>query len=353
MAKALIPAREAGREIALPEQLIAKAKDYAVHARAARTRKRYKECWRDFERWCETHGREPLPASVETVVAYATWMGAGRNDGKTLAVNTISQALSAIKLAQRTAGYTFDSDSPILKEVMKGIRRAIAKERTIRRVKPLMQEDLRDMLEQLRPDVLREARDAALLALGWAGALRRSELVGLDWGELGTGTGFVSVDEKGLTITLMTSKASQDAAQTVAIPRAFAPLICDAVENWVNVAPIPRGTPLFRGIFGRGAKVLGAKPLHAYTVACVIKRRVQLLANAKGRRRLKKDEVAALVEQFSGHSMRVGFVTSAAARDVPTHRIKEQTRHKSDAMVSVYIREVDKFKNSGLKGVGF
>lgn len=346
-----------GGEIALPDDLIAKAKGYAVEARAERTRERYRQCWVAFTRWCEDNGRSPLPAGVETVAAYATWLASGRDNGKPLAASSITQALSAIKLAQRTAGHPFDSEAPVLKEVMRGLRRAIAKTRTIRRVKPLTQEDLRAMLEQLRPDVLREARDAALIALGWAGALRRSELVGLDWGALGKtrgACGYVVADEKGLAITLMTSKASQDTAQTIAVPRTFAPSLCAAVEDWVLSAKIGKGDPMFRATLGTAdSKTLAKERLRAPEVARIIKRRIHLLARAKGRKRLTKAEVAELVKQFSGHSMRVGFVTSAAERDVPTHRIREQTRHKSDSMVSIYIRNVDQFKNSGLKGVGF
>jgi integrase len=75
-----------------------------------------------------------------------------------------------------------------------------------RQARPLMADDLRALVETLRPLIPAEARDAALLAVGWAAALRRSELIGLDWQSRGTGTGFVRLDERGLVVTLMASK---------------------------------------------------------------------------------------------------------------------------------------------------
>jgi len=352
----LVPLTER-TEIALPSELLGKAEEFVVNSRAARTRKEYERCWREFEVWCDKNGRSSMPAGMETVIAYTTWMGSGRDDGRLLAVSTVAQALAAIGMMQRYGGYTFDSRNPVLAEVMKGIRRATAQQRVIRRVRPLVQEDLSDILKGLRPDALRDLRDGALIALGWAAALRRSELVGLDWGEHGAGTGFVSTDDVGLTVTLMTSKGSQDAAETILVPRVDAPLLCNAVENWVRVAGISRGTPLLRRILGREdeGKTVGPDRLDDSSVPRIIKRRIEMLAKSRraGRKRMSKAEVADLVRAFSGHSMRVGFVTSAAGCDVPTHRIKQQTRHKSDEMVALYIREVDKAKNSALKGVGF
>jgi integrase len=365
---ALVPVLSHGTEIALPEDLIASAKGFAKQSRAAATRRNYGIWWKDFTGWCQTHGRQPLPASVETVVAYVTWLASGNrpgrwgtSQGKPLAPASIDQALAAVKLAQRTAGYLFDSDAPLLKEVTKGIRRASAQTRTVRRVKPLMKQDLSDILEGLDPALLREARDAALLALGWAGAMRRSEVVGLDWRRLGTAEdeerrGFVTIDDTGITITLMTSKASQDTAQTIIVPRDFAPLLCKAVENWIEVAKIGKGTPLFRPIEGKAdGKRVGSGRMTAGHVARIVKRRIHVLikARSKGRNKMSREEIGTLTAMFAGHSMRAGYATSAAEADMPAYRIKQQTRHKSDAVLNGYIRDVDKRTKSGLKGVGF
>ena len=136
----------------------------------------------------------------------------------------------------------------------------------------------------------------ALLALGWAAALRRSELVSLDWQKLGAGGGFVCIDERGVLVTLMASKASQE------------------------------------------------------SVALIVKSRVKDLVKQRGRSEAEADE---LVELISGHSLRAGYATSAAARNMPAYRIQSHTRHKSAEMVAGYIREADKWSKSGLDGVGF
>jgi integrase len=93
--------------------------------------------------------------------------------------------------------------------VWKGISNTKARKETARKAKPLLANDLRDLIEGLDHRCASGARDAALLALGWASALRRSELVSLDWYKLGTGGGFVRVDDRGIVVTLTASKASQ------------------------------------------------------------------------------------------------------------------------------------------------
>lgn len=351
MSTELVVAETGTTELALPSDLIDRARDFAVNARSERTRKEYARCWRQFEAWCSKHHRLALPASIETVVAYVTWLADGGDKGKPLAVSSIEQALAAIKLAQRMGGYPFDTKNAALVTVMKGIRREIAKTRLIRRVKPLMADELRVVLESLNPTVLREARDAAVIGLCWAAALRRSELVGLDFGKLGSGTGFVSIDDKAITITLMTSKGSQDTAQTVVVPRIYAPLSAQAFDTWVALANIEPGTPIFRAVIGKGeSKRIAATRMCNRTVARIIKQRVKVLA--KGRK-LSKESIKAFVELFSGHSMRVGYVSSARTRRMDRGDVMRHTRHKTERMIEIYDRAVDKAgERSGLNGVG-
>jgi integrase len=189
-------------------------------------------------------------------------------------------------------------------------------------------------------------RNAALLTLGFGAALRRSELVGLDWQELGTGTGFVRIDERGILITLARSKASQDKAETVVIPRADFEPACEALEAWAARAQLQPGEPIFRAVNNRHA--IAAERLTAHSVSRIVKRAMRDIARKRGK---TIEEAKETVRRFSGHSLRAGFVTSAAAVDVPPLRIAQHTRHKSLEMVNRYCREADKYSRSALKGI--
>jgi integrase len=190
-----------------------------------------------------------------------------------------------------------------------------------------------------------------MLSLQWSGALRRSELVGLDWEKLGTGRGFVSLSDEGITITLMTSKASQTQAETVVVPRIDMPTACTALEHWIAMGQIAPGTPIFRRIRAT-AKVVGPNRLQVQAVNDTMKRCIVLLDKIGGKK-LTKEQKKALMQDYSGHSARAGYATSAARRNVPSYRIQAQTRHKSADMVQKYVREGERFSHSGLKGVGF
>ena len=193
----LVPHNRAGA-VALPDALIDQARDLAERSLSKRTREEYARCWAKFQTWCNTNGQRAVPCELGTLAGYITWLTKGQGIGRPLAISSINQAISAIKMAHRDHGTPLDSDHPILQKVWTGARREIAAKRTIRRVSPILSADLREILEMLRKDHLREARDAAILAVGWGAARRRSELVGLDWQEPGDGTGFMRADGDGI-----------------------------------------------------------------------------------------------------------------------------------------------------------
>jgi integrase len=305
-------------------------------ARAKRTREAYARAWALFTAWCKANGRKPLPALPETIAAWMTALADG-DQGPPRAQRTIDQYLSAVIVAHRTAGFPSDRKHPLVAETWRGISNAKAKTEVDRAARPLVSIDLRDLLRGLRLDIPADARDAALLSVGWAAALRRSELVGLDWQTLGDGVGFVTVDERGVVVTLAQSKSSQAEAVTVVIPCADMPTACASLEAWSDVAKLEPGQPVFRSVDQR--QIIGEVRLTDRSVARILKSRVRALLRLRGKTKGEADE---LVARFSGHSMRAGYVTSGAAMDIPSYRLQQHARHKSSAMVAVYVREAEK-----------
>ncbi len=241
------------------------------------------------------------------------------NAGKAPA--TISSYLAAVVVAHRTAGHAIDRKSPLIADVWQGIART--KARPARQARPLLALELRDLLDGLADEDPADVRDAALLSIGWAAALRRGELVGLDWQQQGAGRGFVSIDERGISITLIRSKASQEKPVLIAVPAADMPEAVAALEHWAERAGIKPGSPVFRGINRHGQ--VSAQRLTDRSVARIIKDRVHDAARRRG--------------------------MSEAEADVPQYRIQQHTRHKTAEMVARYVREADKWGKSGLKGV--
>jgi integrase len=340
--------RRDGGEVALPADRVEAARDYARAAHAKRTQDAYARAWASFAGWCAAHYLEALPAAPETVAVWLTALADGDGNRKPLARSSINQALSAVIMHHRDARFTLDRKHAAITKVLKGINNTKARQQTVRKAKPLLADDLRALVDGLDQRIASGARDAALLALGWAGALRRSELVSLDWQKLGTGGGFVCVDERGIVVTLMASKASQDQAESIVVPRQHMPKACQALEAWATVAKLAADAPVFRYVDRH--QHIAAERLTDGSVARIVKARVKALIKQRGRSEAEADE---LVELISGHRLRAGYATSAAARNMPAYRIQSHTRHKSTQMVTGYIREADKWTKSGLDGVGF
>lgn len=335
-------------ETPLSASLAAATRSYRAQARADNTVTAYRDAWHRFTAWCAREGRDALPASVETVAAWIAALAAGR-DGAPRSRSTINVYLSAVVSAHRAAGHSLDRKHPLIAETWAGISRAKAKTHEKRQARPLMAEDLRELLSSLSPKLLADARDAALLALGWAAALRRSELVGLDWEKRSAGDGSVTIEEgRGLVVSLPTSKGSQTEGVSVVIPCEDMPITCEAIERWAQIAKLAPGEPVFRPI-DKGQRLQPGR-LTGRSVARIVKVRIRELAQARGKTREEAEE---LVQQFSGHSMRAGYATTAGAADMASYRIMQHTRHKSHEQVAGYIREGQKWTKSGLKGIGF
>src|SRR5262249_45709943 len=203
-------------------QLVAggSADEFAWASKAPATWIQYASALRLFDRWCEKRGLSAIPADVDTVRQYLRHLV---TTGRT--VSSVETCLTAITTAHRLRGLSFDRAS--LRDTLKGIRRA--RGTTPRQAKPILTDDLRGLLGALDATRAVDARDGALLAIGWAGALRQSEIIALDWARQGDGDGFLVRDRRGITITLRRSKTSQAKPVTIIIPAADMPTACEMI----------------------------------------------------------------------------------------------------------------------------
>jgi site-specific recombinase XerD len=284
-----------------------------------KTQKRYRDAWAIFAAWCNEQGLKSLPAEPATVAAYlAVRADAGRK------VLTIELELTAIGEAHTAAGHESPRRHPAVAATRKGIRRRLGMAPAQKDA--LSTANLKAMLAAL-PDRLIGIRDRAILLLGFAGALRRSELVGLDVGDL-------AFCAEGLLVTLRRSKTDQEGfGRSIGIPFSTDAGLCPvrAVRAWLDAAKISEG-PVFREVPRIGE--LGRQRLASRVVATVVKR----AALAAGLNASK----------LAGHSLRAGYATSAAQAGKPVFVIQQQTGHKSVAMVSRYVRALDLFKDVGV-----
>jgi integrase len=303
-------------------EIAADARDYVAASRAENTTRVYRTGWAQFTAWCDEHGVTPLPAGPETVACYVADLA------RVAKPATIDLRLAAISAAHRAARYDTPTKEEAVRLVRRGMRRTLGTAQ--RQVRPLTVPDLRAMLQGLGTDPA-GCRDRALLLLGFAGALRRSELVGLDVADVTEGT-------DGLTVRLRRSKTDQEGAgRTVGVPFGSNPVTCPvrAWRAWLELSSITEGAA-FRPVDRHGR--IGATRLSAQAVALVLKRHA-------GRAGLDPAEVA-------GHSLRAGLATSAAAAGVPERVIAATTGHRGTVMLRRYIREGSLFRENAASAVG-
>lgn len=298
------------------------ASEFLTNAKAANTRKAYAADWDDFLHWCRRFRRTPLPALPETVACYLADCAAR------LKPSTLQRRLATISEAHKTAGHESPTRSAKVRLVWAGIRRQLGAAQDHR--KPVLTPHLRAMLDAL-PDSLVGVRDRALLLLGFAGAMRRSELVGLDVADL-------AHTDDGLVVLVRKSKTDPTGVgRKIGIPFGTCPETCPvkAVTAWLDESKIDDG-PLFRRVDRYG--FVSDTRLCDRTVAEVVKR--SLAAAGKSARR------------FSGHSLRAGLITQAAMNGVSERAIADQSGHKSLLVLRRYIRDGSLFRENAAAKVG-
>ena len=304
----------------LATELAAKVHRYASASITEGTRAGYRRYFSYFTDWCERHGYRNLPASGETITLYLAEV-ANRYQPK-----LISQILTAIGYAHRAVGLTFDRSRFDL--ILRGIARTYGL--PSKQAAAISINQLRKMVTGL-PDTPIGARDRLLLTLGFAGALRPGELVGLNIGRLdGDSLGLLEVRADGLRLTICRMFGGHEPI-IKAIPRGGSPCPVEALERWLALTEINHG-PVLRG-FNPGGVLRGR--LNGQTVTKVIKKALYAEALKSG---LDPEAARNRMDGFNGHSLRVGFVTSAVRAGASSESIARHVGWKSIYMVGHYRR---------------
>jgi site-specific recombinase XerC len=238
----------ASTALALEPNLAEAVRQVIGAAESANTRRAYAAQAAKFAAWCKRRGTSALPATPAIVATYLVDLAATGADPskppKGAKVATVGLALAAIAASHRAAGLELDTRAREIRAAMKGIRKTYAAPQAqAEALKPTM---VRGILATL-DDTPLDRRDAALIALLFAGALRRSEISGLDYAAAGKGDGYLTLTDEAVEIVLLRSKARTDVS-TVRVPRAENPGLVAALERWIAVAGIAAGDPLFRSI---------------------------------------------------------------------------------------------------------
>ena len=331
---ALLPSagRLSGRLAALAET----AKDYARSAQADNTQRAYAADWKMFASWLRRQGLPETPPDPEAVGLYLASQVERR--GAELSVATLERRLSGIAWRYRQLGEPLEIRDRHIATVLAGIRRRHG--RPPAQKAAIFADELLAMLATLEMD-LRGLRDRAILAIGFAGGLRRSEIVGLDCGPRQTedGSGWVELFPEGALLTIRGKTGWRD----VEIGRGSRPDTCPValLETWLRLGRISHG-PLFRPIARKNGGVSGERLTDKHVVRLV--KTCALAAGlrgdlAEGERRLA----------FGGHSLRAGLASSAQIEEA---HVQKHLGHASAEMTRRYQRKRDRFQVNLTKAAG-
>ena len=298
------------------------------NSKALNTVRAYKSDFEDFSLFCLKNNFNNLPSEPKVVSLYLTHLSS--RDSK---ISTIKRRLVSIGVIHKMKGHYLDTKHPVIIENLMGIRR---RKGTIQKgKKPLLINDLKILIDVINkenePDI-KKLRNKALLIIGFSGGFRRNEIVSLDVED-------VEFVFEGVKITVKRSKTDQYGEGMVkAIPHFDNSLYCpvSTLQRWLNISKIKKGS-LFRR-FLKGS-VLSDKRLTDQSIALIIKNYL----------------VKAGIDcsNYSGHSLRSGFATSAAEAGAEERSIMNMTGHKSTDMVRRYIKEANLFKNNALNKIKF
>lgn len=286
--------------------------DYLNQQLAPSTVRAYRSDWQQFQTWCAARQREALPATPETI---ALFLASQADDG--LSVSSLERRLAAIRLAHDVAGLLLPTSHKLVRGAMAGIARQHGRQSTPKT--PILAEQIKTLIATI-PDTTAGCRDRALLLFGFAGALRRSELVAIRVEDL-------AIEIDGLKLTLPRTKTDPEGrGQVVPILRGRAVCPIRALNDWLTHAGIETG-PVFVRLDRGGQPCLG-KALSSQTVALIVK--------------WYTFKAGFDPAGYAGHSLRRGFATQAAMNGVTPYKLRAVTRQTLETL-QAYIDDAEAF----------
>ena len=295
-------------------------------SKAVNTVRAYKSDFNDFGMFCAQNGFKSLPSDPKIVSLYLTHLST-----KNAKMSTLKRRLVSIGVIHKLKGHYLDTKHPAIIENIMGIKR---RKGSIQKAKkPILINNLKEIInviDQQSKEEIKKLRDRSIILIGFSGGFRRNEIVSLDFDDLD----FV---EEGLKINIKRSKTDQFGEGFIkALPYFDSSQYCPVVslKKWIEISKIKSG-PVFRR-FVKGSK-LSENRLTDQTVALLIKEYLNLAGIDS--------------KNYSGHSLRSGFATSAADSGVEERSIMAMTGHKSTEMVRRYIKEANLFKNNALNKI--
>ena len=298
------------------------------NSKAKNTIRAYKSDFEDFSLFCAKNGLKSLPSEPTIISLYLTQLST-----KNFKMSTLKRRLVSIGVIHKLKGHYLDTKHPSIIENIMGIKRRKGSIQTAK--KPILINSLKkivNVIDQQKKEEIKKLRDRSIILIGFSGGFRRNEIVSLDYEDLD----FVP---EGLKITLRRSKTDQFGEGSLkALPYFDNPQYCPvaSLQKWVEISKIISG-PLFRR-FTKGSK-LSKNRLTDQTVALLIKEYLKIAGIDS--------------KNYSGHSLRSGFATSAAESGAEERSIMNMTGHKSTEMVRRYIKEANLFKNNALNKLKF
>ena len=295
-------------------------------SKANNTIRAYKSDFHDFELFCIQNGFKSLPSEPKIISLYLTSLSS-----KDIKMSTLKRRLVSIGVIHKLKGHYLDTKHPLIIENIMGIKRRKGSAQNGK--KPLLINNLKALIKAINrsnSNPIIKFRDRTIVLIGFSGGFRRNEIVSLNFDD-------VEFVNEGMKITLRRSKTDQYGEGFLkGIPYFDNPVYCPVIsmQNWLKISEINSG-PLFRR-FSKGAKLTEMR-LTDQTVALIIKKYLQLAGIDS--------------KNYSGHSLRSGFATSAADAGAEERSIMAMTGHKSTEMVRRYIKEANIFKNNALNNI--